>query len=120
MPDRVATTPRAFDVFDADCPSRAALSHATGRWGALTLAALADGPLRFGAVRRRVGGISEKMLSQTLQDLERDGLVDRTVLSVMPPSVEYRLTEPGKTVAAKVVELIEVLYKVMAPMAGGQ
>src|SRR5690606_37355572 len=111
-------TAKPLDVFSAECPSRAALTHATGRWGALTLAALADGPLRFGAVRRRVGGISEKMLSQTLQDLERDGLVDRTVLSVMPPSVEYRLTEPGETVAVKVVELIEVLYESMAPGAG--
>ena len=106
-------TDRAFDVFNADCPSRSALSHATGRWGALTLAALADGPLRFGAVRRRVDGISEKMLSQTLQELERDGLVDRTVLGVLPPSVEYRLTESGDAVAAKVLELIEVLYATM-------
>ena len=113
-----AATP--LDVFNAACPSRAALTHATGRWGALILAALAAGPVRFGAVRRRVGGISEKMLAQTLQELERDGLVDRTVLSEMPPSVEYRLTGSGKPVAAKVVELIEVLYKVMAPMAGGQ
>lgn len=104
----------AFDVFSANCPSRAALAHATGRWGALTLAALADGPLRFGAVRRRVDGISEKMLSQTLQELERDGLVDRTVLSEMPPNVEYSLTAAGEAVAGKVLELIEVLYATMA------
>lgn len=109
-----ATTTAAFDVFDAECPSRSALAHATGRWGALTLAALVDGPLRFGAARKRVGGISEKMLSQTLQELERDGLVNRTVLGVMPPSVEYRLTEPGGAVAAKVVELIEELYGALA------
>ncbi|HZJ08246.1 MAG TPA: winged helix-turn-helix transcriptional regulator, partial [Trueperaceae bacterium] len=78
----------------------------TGRWGALALAALADGPLRFGAVRRRIDGVSEKMLSQTLQALEEDGLIDRKVLAVMPPSVEYSLTEAGASVAAKVVELI--------------
>lgn len=108
------TSPPAFDVFDAACPSRVALAHATGRWGALTLAALADGPLRFGAIRRRVDGISEKMLSQTLQELERDGMVDRTVLGVMPPSVEYRLTGPGEAVAGKVVELIDALYEALA------
>lgn len=115
MPTRnPATTAGAFDVFDANCPSRAALAHATGRWGALALAALANGSLRFGAVHRRVGGISEKMLSQTLQELESGGLVDRTVLGVMPPNVEYSLTAPGEAVAAKVIELIEVLYATMA------
>lgn len=103
-----------FDVFSANCPSRAALAHATGRWGALTLAALTAGPLRFGAVRRRVDGISEKMLSQTLQELERDGLVHRAVLSEMPPNVEYSLTAAGEAVAGKVLELIEVLYATMA------
>ena len=66
-----------FDVFSADCPSRAAWEHVTGRWGALVLGALADGPMRFGAVRRAVGGVSDRMLSQTLQALERDGLVHR-------------------------------------------
>ncbi len=98
-------------MFDANCPSRHCLVHATGRWGALTLASLYDGPLRFGAVRRRVGGISEKMLSQTLHDLEGDGLVERNVLSPMPPSVEYRLSEAGRSVAAKVIELIDSLYE---------
>lgn len=99
-----------FDVFSADCPSRRLLTDATGRWGALTLAALVEGPLRFGALRRRIDGISEKMLSQTLHALETDGLVDRKVLGVMPPSVEYSLTSAGAAVATKVVELIDVLY----------
>ncbi|HET8986339.1 MAG TPA: winged helix-turn-helix transcriptional regulator [Trueperaceae bacterium] len=103
-----------LDVFDAACPSRRRLTDATGRWGALTLAALVDGPLRFGALRRRIDGISDKMLAQTLQALEADKLVDRTVLGVMPPSVEYALTLSGTAVAAKVVELIEVLYASMA------
>lgn len=103
-----------YDVFDAACPSRRWLTHVTGRWGALTLAALAEGPLRFGALRRRVEGISERMLSQTLQALEHDDLVSRTVLAVMPPKVEYRLTERGSAVADKVVALIEALYLNMA------
>lgn len=103
-------SPPVLDVFDAECPSRRWLAHVTGRWGALTLAALVVEPLRFGAVRRRIDGISEKMLSQTLQALEEDGLVNRKVLAVMPPSVEYGLTEQGARVAAKVVELIDALY----------
>lgn len=114
MPTRSLAADKAFDVFSADCPSRAALAHATGRWGALTLAALTGGSMRFGAVRRHVGGISEKMLSQTLQELERDGLVHRAVLSEMPPNVEYSLTAAGEAVAGKVLELIEVLYATMA------
>ena len=107
----------SYDVFNAACPSRRWLTDATGRWGSLTLAALVDEPLRFGALRRRIDGISEKMLAQTLQALEADKLVDRTVLGVMPPSVEYSLTPSGVIVATKVVELIEALYLSMANSA---
>lgn len=105
-----ATCSTSLDVFSAACPSRRWLTDATGRWGALTLAALVEEPLRFGALRRRIDGISEKMLAQTLQALEADKLVSRTVLGVMPPSVEYSLTPSGAIVATKVVELIEALY----------
>lgn len=98
------------DVFSAECPSRQWLTDVTGRWGALTLAALVEGPLRFGALRRRIDGISDKMLSQNLQTLEGDGLVIRKVLSVTPPSVEYALSEKGAAVADSVVKLIDTLY----------
>ncbi|MFF7332551.1 winged helix-turn-helix transcriptional regulator [Streptomyces sp. NPDC090306] len=97
----------AFDVFSRECPSRRTLEHVTGRWGALTLGALADGSLRFGEVRRRVDGVSEKMLSQTLQSLERDGLVHREVRSAVPPRVDYELTPLGREVAARLLALIQ-------------
>jgi DNA-binding HxlR family transcriptional regulator len=98
-----------FDVFERACPSRATLEHATGRWGLLALVALLDGTFRFSALRRRVDGISEKMLSQTLHALERDGLVLREARSTIPPHVEYSLTEIGNEVATKLLDLIELL-----------
>lgn len=102
-----------FDVFSPRCPSRQTLEDVTGRWGSLTLAALADGPLRFGALRRRIEGVSEKMLSQTLKTLEADGLVSRTDHATSPPRVDYALTAPGEQVAAAVVALISALYAVL-------
>jgi DNA-binding HxlR family transcriptional regulator len=95
-----------FDVFSRTCPSRPVLEHVTGRWGSLVLAALQDGPIRFNDLRRRVDGVSQKVLAQTLQALERDGFVNRHQLSVFPLRVEYTLTPPGEPVAAKLLELI--------------
>lgn len=97
------------DVFLRQCPSRDVLQNVTGRWGALTLAALSDDSYRFNALRRRVDGVSERMLSQTLQQLERDGMVTRTVHQTIPPQVEYSLTELGRDVAARLVDLIETV-----------
>lgn len=96
----------AFDVFARDCPSRTVLEHVTGRWGVLVLTGLYTGAARFNALRRRVDGVSEKMLAQTLQALERDGFVHREVLAVMPPRVEYSLTRMGRTTAGKLMDLI--------------
>lgn len=98
-----------FDVFARACTSRETMAHATGRWGTLSLVALLDGTTRFNALRRRVDGISEKMLSQTLQALERDGLVLREARPTIPPHVEYSLTPLGTAVAEKLHELIELL-----------
>jgi len=95
-----------FDVFSRTCPSRPVLEHVTGRWGSLVLAALQDGPIRFNDLRRRVDGVSQKVLAQTLQALQRDGFVTRHQLSVFPLRVEYTLTPPGQHVAAKLLELI--------------
>ena len=75
----------AFDVFARNCPSRGTLEHVTGRWGVLTMGALYDSSLRFNELRRRVDGVSEKMLSQTLHALERDGLVHRDAQPTNPP-----------------------------------
>ncbi|MEP9392690.1 helix-turn-helix domain-containing protein [Gordonia sp. VNQ95] len=97
------------DVFARDCASRDILQNVTSRWGLLALVALGEGDLRFSALRRRVDGVSERMLSQTLQHLERDGFVNRTVLQSIPPKVEYSLTELGADVAARLLGLIELV-----------
>jgi DNA-binding HxlR family transcriptional regulator len=94
------------DVFSEHCPSREVLKHVTGRWGVLLLVALGDGTQRFGELRRRVGGISEKMLAQTLVWLEQDGFVQRIVHSAAPLRVEYRLTPLGREISARMVELV--------------
>ena len=88
---------RCGDVLDADCPSRQVLDRIADKWTALIIRVLADGTHRFGQLQRRVGGISQKMLTQTLRELERDGLVERTVHPVVPPHVEYRLTPLGRS-----------------------
>jgi DNA-binding HxlR family transcriptional regulator len=98
-----------FDVFARNCTSRETMEHVTGRWGTLAMVALRDGTTRFNALRRRVDGISEKMLSQTLQALERDGLVLREARPTIPPHVEYSLTPVGRDVAEKLFELVELL-----------
>ena len=96
-----------FNVFAKACPSRGTLEHVTGRWGALTLGALHEGSLRFNELRRRVDGVSEKMLSQTLHALERDGLVHREAQPTNPPRVDYELTPLGHEVARRLLSLIE-------------
>ena len=101
------------DVFSRRCSSREVLEHVTGKWAVLALAALDDGPRRFGELRRRVDGVSEKMLSQTLQLLERDGLVHREVRSAIPPHVEYTLTALGAELAPRLLALIEFVEAAM-------
>ncbi|MFH9292891.1 winged helix-turn-helix transcriptional regulator [Streptomyces sp. NPDC017520] len=103
----------AFDVFSRECPSRSTLEHATGRWGSLTLGALHEGSLRFNELRRRVDGVSEKMLSQTLHALERDGLVRREAQPVNPPRVDYELTPLGREVTEKLLGLIRFVEERM-------
>ena len=95
-----------YNAFAKACPSRVTLEHVTGRWGALTLGALHEGSLRFNELRRRVDGVSEKMLSQTLHALERDGLVLREAQPTNPPRVDYELTPLGREVAERLLSLI--------------
>ncbi|MBJ7222226.1 MULTISPECIES: winged helix-turn-helix transcriptional regulator [unclassified Brenneria] len=90
------------DLFAEKCPSRQILNHVTSRWGVLILVALLDGTLRFSQLRRRIDGVSERMLAQTLQWLENDGFVLRTAYPVVPPHVEYSLTPMGKEVSERV------------------
>ncbi|MFH8291367.1 winged helix-turn-helix transcriptional regulator [Streptomyces sp. NPDC018059] len=84
------------------CPYRLVLEHVTSRWGVLVLIALEERSRRFSELRRAIGRVSEKMLTQTLQTLERDGLVHRDAKPVIPPRVDYSLTELGREAAAQV------------------
>ncbi len=93
------------NVNRVDCPSRVILEHVTSRWGVLVLAALLERSYRFSELRRHVGGVSEKMLAQTLQALERDGFVLRDAKPVIPPRVDYSLTPMGRDVAEQVHSL---------------
>jgi DNA-binding HxlR family transcriptional regulator len=95
----------APNVMVAACPSRAILAHLTSRWGVLVMIALQDGTLRFSALRRRIGGVSERMLAQTLQQLEGDGFILRIAHDVVPPHVEYSLTPLGHEAATHVAAL---------------
>ncbi|MEV6575221.1 helix-turn-helix domain-containing protein [Streptomyces sp. NPDC051577] len=84
------------------CPSRGVLEHVTSRWGVLVLAALIERPYRFSELRREVAGVSEKMLTQTLRTLERDGFLLREPQPVIPPRVDYSLTDLGREAAEQV------------------
>ncbi|MFI1356847.1 winged helix-turn-helix transcriptional regulator [Streptomyces sp. NPDC020898] len=87
------------------CPHRLVLEHVTSRWGVLVLMELLERPYRFSELRRAIGGVSEKMLTQTLQTLERDGLVHRDAKAVIPPRVDYSLTDLGREAGVQVKAL---------------
>ena len=98
---------RDGDLFSANCPSREVLKHVTSRWGVLILVALREGTHRFSDLRRKMGGVSEKMLAQSLQALEQDGFINRMSYPVVPPHVEYSLTPLGEAVSEKVAALAD-------------
>jgi DNA-binding HxlR family transcriptional regulator len=98
---------RRGDLYEVQCPSRGVLEHVTSRWGVLVLVALVDGTHRFSELRRKVAGVSEKMLAQTLHQLEEDGFVLREVYPVIPPRVDYSLTPLGEEVADQVEGLTD-------------
>ncbi|GGD38630.1 MULTISPECIES: winged helix-turn-helix transcriptional regulator [Franconibacter] len=98
---------RNGNLFAEQCPSRDVLKHVTSRWGVLILVALREGTHRFSDLRRKVGGVSEKMLAQTLQWLEHDGFINRKSFPVVPPHVEYSLTPLGLEVSEKVAALAD-------------
>jgi len=87
------------DVFDKGCPSQKVLGRVADRWAALIICALHEGTtMRNGELLRKIGGINQKMLTQTLRNLEKDGLVQRKVYATVPPKVEYSLTSLGESV----------------------
>ena len=95
------------DLMAESCPSRDVLKHLTSRWGVLVLIALRPGTMRFGELRRRVSGVSERMLAQTLQWLEADGMLERRAYNIVPPHVEYTLTPLGQEAAIKICDLAD-------------
>lgn len=98
---------RRGDLLAADCPSRGVLEHVTSRWAVLLFMVLQDGTHRFSELHRKVGGVSEKMLAQTLRALEDDGFVERRAYATVPPHVEYTLTPLGHEVGAHVIALAD-------------
>ncbi|WP_348540256.1 helix-turn-helix domain-containing protein [Ruegeria sp. R14_0] len=93
----------------AQCPSRQLLNHVTSKWGVLVLLALVEGTQRYSDLRRRIDGVSERMLAQTLRTLEEDGFILRKAYKVVPPHVEYTLTPFGLGAAERVVSLAHYL-----------
>lgn len=88
-----------WNPYSANCPTRVVLDRVADKWAVLVLGLLADGPVRFNRLRRRIEGVSQKMLTQTLKNLEADGLVTRTVFPTVPVTVEYALTPLGESLA---------------------
>lgn len=95
------------DFNPENCPVRDVLDQIGDKWSTLILGILGDAPHRFGELRRAIPDISQRMLTQTLKDLQRDGLISRTVLPTRPPSVEYRLTTLGESLLAQLHPLIQ-------------
>lgn len=94
-------------VFSESCPTRVVLDHVMSKWGVLVLLALTDGTIRWGDLRRKVDGISEKMLASTLRTLETDGFISRTSYPEVPPRVEYSLTSLGGALMERMLPLME-------------
>ncbi|HEY9798335.1 MAG TPA: helix-turn-helix domain-containing protein [Leptolyngbyaceae cyanobacterium] len=95
------------EVFKADCPTQQVLETIADKWSVIVIYALSKGTRRYSELQRLIGGVSQKMLTQTLRKLERDGLVERHVYPVVPPKVEYSLTPLGKTLT----ELLKAICK---------
>lgn len=103
----LATALQRGEVLAPECPSREILKHVTSQWGVLVLIVLLEGTHRFSQLRKKIGGVSEKMLTQTLQQLEKDGFVKRVSYPVVPPHTEYSLTPLGEGVSRQVETLTD-------------
>ena len=88
------------NAYSADCPTRQILDRVGDKWAVLILLLIRHEPMRFNALRRAIEGISQKMLSQVLKSLERDGLIRRRAIATVPVTVEYSITPLGRTLAA--------------------
>lgn len=108
------------DAFDSNCPTRVVLNQLADKWTVLVLGALDAGPVRFNALKRRLQGISQKMLGHTLKQLERNGLVDRRAFATVPVTVEYSLTPLGATLTQPVNALREWAENNISQMLAAQ
>lgn len=114
MDARIASTRQKIEIYRSDvanggianCPIRNVVENVSGKWSALLLMALAERPYRFGELRRLVPDISQRMLTQTLRDLQRDGYVHREVFPTTPPSVEYSLTDLGRSMYGAIEHML--------------
>ena len=118
--DTGPTDAMVADVFQRGCTSRHVLEAVTGRWGVLTVAGLRDGAARVLELGRRIVGLRESLRAQTLQSLERDGIVVREVRASIPPHVEYSLTDLGRRVADSLSGLIDVLEGAVDEVSASQ
>lgn len=113
------STERGY-VLAASCPSRQILQHLTNRWGVLVMIVLMNGTKRFSEIRREIDGVSERMLTQTLQQLEHDGMVHRKSYNTVPPHVEYSLTDYGKIAGEKLADLVDWLEENLGGILASQ
>jgi DNA-binding HxlR family transcriptional regulator len=103
--ERRAKEREAYNAYIAECPTRELLGTLSSKWVTLVVTALADGPKRYSELSRRIAGVSQKMLTQTLRALERDGLVERSITPSVPVRVDYALTGLGESLLPLVREL---------------
>jgi len=110
----------AFDAYLATCPSRKLLDRISDKWVTLVICALADGPMRFSALSRHLAGVSQKMLTQTLRTLERDGLITRHVTPTVPVRVDYELSPLGASLLVPIRHMKEWAETHMPEVAAAQ
>jgi DNA-binding HxlR family transcriptional regulator len=115
-----AETVSVIDPFHRTCPSRPFLDLIGSKWALLIVCALREGPVRNNALLRRIDGVSQKMLTQTLRDMERDGLIMRVSYPQVPPRVEYRLTELGESLGGLLVNIEHWVRDNFAQVAAAQ
>ena len=108
------------NVLASACPSRQILQHLTSRWGALVLVSLHSGTKRFSELHRAIDGVSERMLTKTLQELEADGMLIRKSYNTVPPQVDYTLTVFGEQASNKMFELVDWLEMNLGNILAGQ
>jgi len=109
MSEKISEKFSRGELLNVNCPSREVLKRVTSRWSVLIFLALRNDTLRFSELRRAIGGVSERMLAQTLRHMEEDGFVERIAYHVVPPHVEYRLTPLGHELEGQVVGLADWL-----------